>query len=144
MVVDRSALRARFERPEQCVRWVRETLAGVDEQVYLEDPLLQAAVERNLQVISQIVLDVGTHIIAEQGWEGPETYEDVVEILSHHGAVSQSLARRLRWMAGFRNVLVHEYLRVDPRIVYEMATQRLGDYIQFAREIAGWMERSEG
>lgn len=144
MVIDKSALRARFERLEQCARWVREALAGVDEQAYLKDLLLQAAIERNLQIISQIVLDVGTHIIAEQGWEGPEIYEEVVEILGRHGAISQSLARRLRGMAGFRNVLVHEYLKVDPRIVYEVATQRLDDYLQFAREIAEWMERAEG
>ncbi|MCD6289322.1 MAG: DUF86 domain-containing protein [Anaerolineae bacterium] len=115
----------------------------MDEQTYLTDPLLQAAIERHLQVISQIVLDVGTHIIAEQGWEGPEIYQDVIEILSHHGVISQSLAGRLRGMAGFRNVLVHEYLEIDPRIVYEVATQRLDDYLQFAHEIAGWVDRTE-
>ena len=37
------------------------------------------------------------------------------------------LASELRGMAGFRNVLVHGYVAVDPAIVRDVLERRLGD-----------------
>ncbi len=41
----------------------------------------------------------------------------------------------LRRMRGFRNILVHEYTQVDDQIVYQMASERLGDFEVFIREV---------
>jgi uncharacterized protein YutE (UPF0331/DUF86 family) len=38
-------------------------------------------------------------------------------------------------MKGFRNILVHEYGRVDDRIVFDVAVNRLGDFEDFKREV---------
>jgi len=38
-------------------------------------------------------------------------------------------------MKGFRNILVHRYGDIDDRIVYEMATERLGDFEAFKKEV---------
>lgn len=46
-------------------------------------------------------------------------------------------------IAGFRNILVHEYLAVDWDEVYENL-QQLGDLHQFAEHIREWLrERGE-
>jgi uncharacterized protein YutE (UPF0331/DUF86 family) len=115
---------------------------GYDE--YLEDAFVQDVVEHNLQIASQIVLDVSTHIIAEQGWETPDSYEQATLILARHGVIPQTLVGRLRGMAGFRNVLVHGYLEVDQGIVFTVATDHLGDYELFAQSVTAWLERVEG
>ena len=39
-------------------------------------------------------------------------------------------------MIGFRNVLVHDYLDVDRRLVYEVMQQRLGDFEALRRVFA--------
>ena len=96
--------------------------------------------ERNLQIASQIVLDTSTHIIAEQGWESPGSYQQAVEILERHDVIPRSLVERLRGLAGFRNVLVHEYLEIDGYTVYMTATEHLKDYELFARRVAAWVE----
>ena len=114
------------------------------EEAYLTDPFVQDVVERNLQVASQVILDVCTHLIAGQGWENPDTYEDAIATLARHGVIPDALAERLRGMAGFRNILVHEYLEVDSQIVYAVATDHLDDYEEFARCVGGWVERTEG
>jgi uncharacterized protein YutE (UPF0331/DUF86 family) len=115
----------------------------VGEETYLTDPFVQDVVERNLQVASQVILDVCTHLIAGQGWQSPDTYEDAIVILAQRGAIPDALAERLRGMAGFRNILVHEYLEIDSQIVYEVATDHLDDYEEFARCVAAWVERVE-
>lgn len=102
---------------------------------------MQDVVEHNLQIASQIVLDVSTHIIAEQGWEAPDNYEQAVLILARHGVIPQPLIGRLRGMAGFRNILVHEYLEVDQEIVFSVATDHLEDYELFAQAVTAWLER---
>jgi uncharacterized protein YutE (UPF0331/DUF86 family) len=38
-------------------------------------------------------------------------------------------------MKGFRNILVHEYGRIDDRIIYEVLQHRLDDFDAFKREI---------
>ena len=138
MVVDKSVLRARFDKLERCIAKVRAALEDFDEDAYLQDTFLQDVVERNLQLASQIVLDVSTHVIAEQGWESPGSYEEAIQILARHDVIPTSLVGRLKGMAGFRNVLVHEYLEIDGRLVYLAATDHLEDYELFAQHLSAW------
>lgn len=121
---------------------MRAALEDLDEEAYSQDTFLQDVVERNLQLASQIVLDVSTHVIAELGWESPSSYEEAIQILARHDAIPMSLAERLKGMAGFRNVLVHEYLEVDEHLVYLTATDHLEDYELFAQHVAAWAMRS--
>jgi uncharacterized protein YutE (UPF0331/DUF86 family) len=47
-----------------------------------------------------------------------------------------SLAKRLVSMAGFRNVLVHEYLDIDRRRVYRALRDELGDFEKFIKAVS--------
>jgi uncharacterized protein YutE (UPF0331/DUF86 family) len=42
-------------------------------------------------------------------------------------------------MIGFRNVLVHDYLDGDRRLVFEVMRQRLGDFEALRRVFAAWL-----
>jgi len=63
------------------------------------------------------------------------TNRELFEILARRGWLAPALGAKLRDMAGFRNVLVHGYTDVDPRIVREVAQHRLGDLLAFVAEI---------
>jgi len=39
-------------------------------------------------------------------------------------------------MAGFRNVLVHEYLEIDRRRVWRVLNDELGDFEKFIRAVS--------
>ena len=109
-------LRARFDKLERCIAKVRAALEDFDEDAYLQDTFLQDVVERNLQLASQI--------------------------LARHDVIPTSSVGRLREMAGFRNVLVHEYLEIDGRLVYLAATDHLEDYELFAQHLTVWATRA--
>ena len=47
----------------------------------------------------------------------------------------------LRAMKGFRNILVHEYAKVDDRLVYEAMTTRMQDFRVFTDEIRAVLRR---
>ena len=38
-------------------------------------------------------------------------------------------------MKGLRNLLVHEYGRINDELVFDMVRQRLGDFAAFKREV---------
>ena len=49
--------------------------------------------------------------------------------------ISASLGGTLRSMRGMRNVLVHEYGRVDDRLIFDAISHRLGDFDTFKKAI---------
>lgn len=100
---------------------------------------LQDRVERNLQVAIQSCIDIGNHIIAVAGLRAPNDYGDIFRILAENGIMEHNLAETFVKMAGFRNVLVHMYARVDLKRVYQ-ALKQLSDFEAFAKSIAAWLQ----
>ena len=91
-------------------------------------------VERGLQLCAQNALDVATHLAASAGRDVPD-YGAAVDRLRDLGILPPEFAARFRAVAGFRNVVVHGYLDVDPRIVHRLLNERLDDFGEFARHI---------
>lgn len=54
------------------------------------------------------------------------------------------LCSRLQDMARLRNLVVHEYTKIDNAIVYGILKKHLGDFDEFARAIVAYMERTTG
>jgi uncharacterized protein YutE (UPF0331/DUF86 family) len=142
LVVSREVTAARLRRLDRCVQRLRR-LAATPLDVYLADEDAQAITERHLQVAVQSLLDMANHIIAEQGLGSPEDAEELLTCLAAAGAVPADLYERVRGLAGFRNILVHDYLRVDHRIVHGLL-QRLDDLIELARTLDGYVRRAAG
>ena len=46
----------------------------------------------------------------------------------------------MRRAVGFRNISVHAYETLDWAIVYAIATERLGDFVEFGRAVEGLLE----
>lgn len=92
-------------------------------------------VEHTLQLAVQAALDVASHVVSSERLGEPRTNRELFEILARNRWLPAPLAARLQDMAGFRNVLVHGYAEVDPRIVRDVVENRLGDLVAFADEI---------
>jgi len=104
---------------------------------------LRWTVERGLLVGLTLMFQVADHILAEHFRRSPKTYEALLQELCSVGVISTSLYAVLRGVGGFRNVLVHEYVRIDLRHVLEALQQAPERFAAFAREIAGWLERQK-
>lgn len=109
-------------------------------QRYIEDIRLKKAVERSLQVAIEACLDIGRHIIAEEGFRYPEDNKDVFQILAEEGIVPRTLLPVLLDMARFRNLMVHDYARIDDAKVYAILTRNLADFDAYARAIVSYLE----
>ncbi len=139
MVISKEIIDSRLKRLESCQRRLGE-LAKQGLNEFLGDEVSIDLAERNLQIGIQCLLDIGNHIIAERGFQLPESNEDIFRILGKHGVIPKDFASKIEGMAGFRNILVHDYLEIDPKKVYQNLLNALKDFDEFARYIVGYIE----
>jgi uncharacterized protein YutE (UPF0331/DUF86 family) len=71
------------------------------------------------------MIDVGNHIISERGYSKPETYADVFNVLRDKEVIQDDLFSEIDGMTSFRNLLVHDYVRIDRKQVYQLLKNRL-------------------
>ena len=53
--------------------------------------------------------------------------------------MSPDLGRVMIEMTGFRNVVVHEYTRIDAEVVIRILRERLEDFRRFETEALRWL-----
>jgi len=105
--------------------------ADLDE--FVGEPALHDLAERYLHLVVEACLDLANHWIAEKALPTPDSNRDSFTTLETAGELSPELAEKLRGWAGFRNILVHEYLEIDHAIAYRAITDELGDLDEFAK-----------
>jgi len=112
--------------------------ARIPRQHFLADRKEQWAAAYALQTTVQALLDAGAHILSGRFKESPREYGEIVPLLASHGVLAAALGERLLKVAGFRNVLVHEYAAVDYTLVHEKLGQ-LDELAQFAAALDAWL-----
>lgn len=115
-------------------------LQNVDFKTYVENKLVRRTVERTLHLAVEACLDIGQHIIAQEGFRRPADNQDVFVVLAEEGIVSDELLPSLISMAKFRNLIVHDYARIDNAIVFGILKRRLDDFDAYARAIVDYLE----
>ena len=134
---------SKLERLQEYVR-ILNSYRKYSIQEIKKDFTLKGAVERYLEVSLECVLDIGEMVISKEGFRKPETYREVIEILGEKGILPEEFAKRFAEVAKFRNILVHMYAEVDVEMVYEILQNNLGDFDEFAKHIARYLENKEG
>ncbi|MEW5920459.1 MAG: DUF86 domain-containing protein [Bacillota bacterium] len=91
----------------------------------------QWILERGLQLCIQVVLDIGNHVLAEEG-VAVNSYKDIVVELGNRNVIPPSFAQKIQGMAGLRNIIIHEYAVVDLSLLAAIINERLDDFKKFA------------
>jgi uncharacterized protein YutE (UPF0331/DUF86 family) len=116
-----------------------EALKAKPRSEFDEDPYLRDIVERNFEVAAQCCLDICHRIISIEKALKPSDYREAFLRMGELGVLPPEFARKLSPIAGFRNILVHEYIGVDWNEVYSNL-QKTHDLVQFAEHIREWLK----
>lgn len=116
-----------------------EPFQSKEKEDLLQDPYLQDIIERNLEVTAQSVIDIANRIISIEGLKKPLDYYDAIMRLGEAGILPLKFAKKLAPIAGFRNILVHDYLDINWDEVYKNLHQ-LDDIVRFTKQIKTWMK----
>lgn len=140
-MADREVVVRRLRELDRRLGELRRLRATGNAEAYRHELPLQAQVERHLQSALQAVIDVASHLAAQESARTPEDYGDTFVVLADEGLITASLGERLRRAAGMRNVLVHGYAEIDHDIVWESLDQ-LEDLREFAAAVVAHLEIS--
>ena len=114
--------------------------SGADES-RRADPIWLRGVKYTFVTAIEACIDVAQHICATEGSGPPADNGDAVRLLGEHSVCAPALARSIRQAVGFRNVLVHEYVRVNDDIVIDRL-KSLGDLEDFVSQVAAFVARA--
>ncbi len=83
----------------------------------------------------QVVIDLAVSACVRLGLASPPTYADAFRLLADAGVIPDDLAGRLARAAGFCNLVVHAYGRLDLARVHAAATTGPDDLLAFLRAL---------
>lgn len=105
--------------------------------------MLRGAIERYLQVSLECMLDIGEIIISEEKIKRPESYKEIFRTLGEIGVLPEAFARKIEPAAGFRNVLVHMYAKVELDRLYENLQNGVEDMELFTGYVAQFLAKKK-
>jgi len=97
----------------------------------MSNQMVKFALERLLYLVSQACIDLGEEVIAYKKLRKPTTHRDTFDVLGQANIISQDLELRLGKMAGFRNVIAHDYVKIDYTLVYNVLHTQLAGISEF-------------
>ncbi|WP_297527230.1 type VII toxin-antitoxin system HepT family RNase toxin [Thiohalobacter sp.] len=106
---------------------------------FLADPEHYGSAERFLQLAIETLLDMGNHVIAEEGLGTVNQSRDIPRIFRERGLIEPETEESWIRMISFRNILVHAYLELDRRHVHEIIQNHLDDFRAVQRAFARFL-----
>lgn len=98
------------------------------------------AVERAIQVLVEIIIDVSQRVIAEDGQTPAGSGREAIERCVQMGVLSS--IEPYQRMIQFRNFVVHLYERVETMFLVDIVNKRLADFESFRDEVLAYAEQS--
>lgn len=112
-----------------------EDLMPSDENTYIHDLKIKRACEKTIELAIETVIDIISIIVSYRKLGVPQDEDSLIDILKDNKVISNSLAKRIKEMKGFRNILIHKYGHVDDKLVYRFITNEIKDFFSFSKEI---------
>ncbi|MFW9989012.1 MAG: DUF86 domain-containing protein [Candidatus Odinarchaeota archaeon] len=140
MELDR--IREKFLTSKKYLNKLKTIIAESHEN--LENNLdLQLISERIFEVLSQLFLDICTHIISNSSEDPPESYTDCMKKLGKIGVIQPKTTEKTISLIKMRNIIVHQYGDINYRLLLEGLRELDKDFPQFEKEILEWIESKE-
>lgn len=106
----------------------------------LEDSVeLQLQAERIFEIVSQMILDVCTHITAHMEFKPTNSYSDCISRLRENNILTKDLAQIIIQMVKMRNLIVHQYAKINYHILYNAIQTIEDDVEKYKDQILSWI-----
>jgi len=138
-MVDEALLLRKVSELEEYLAQIRE-YKGIHLDEYRSDWKIQRIVERTLQMMIETCVDIAGHIISDKKSRIPVSYADTFKVLEESGILSNQLFEKMEKMAKFRNVVVHQYDKVDGEIVVGILQRDLEDFLSYKEVIIDFIK----
>jgi uncharacterized protein YutE (UPF0331/DUF86 family) len=120
-----------------------EPIKGMGRDEYLHDIYKRKATERLLQEMIEAAIDIKVRMAVGSGHSSPTDYYQSFIQAGELGIISPELAEKLAPAAGLRNRLIHEYDKIDHRIVLEAVAMAGELFPRYVKEIFSALSKGD-
>lgn len=133
-MVDKNLILRKLTELEEYLHQVSE-YSTISVEEYTESWKTQRIVERTLQIMIELCIDIAGHIISDKKLRMPVSYADTFRVLFECRLIAPETYSVMEKMAKFRNIVIHQYEKIDAVIVVMILQKHLSDFLTFRDEL---------
>lgn len=123
---------------QRCVERAREEYGSAPEEFETNYTAQDAATLNILRACEQAI-DLANHLIRTRKMGIPTSSAESFDLLLARGVIDKDLAEKLKRMVHFRNIVVHQYERLDMDILKSVIDSGLDDVVEFGDRVRGFI-----
>lgn len=108
---------------------------------FLNDIDRQESILFNMQMAIQNCVDIAAHIISDEGFGVPGSTNEMFYLLEENGYIKHELAEKMVKAVGFRNLMVHEYGKINLKHVFMFAHKDIDDLNEYVVSLTDKISR---
>ena len=133
-MIDKDILMSKADRVRHHVKRIKEKRPASLEE-FLSQVDLQEIILFNLQMAIQHCIDMASHVISDEGLGMPGSTNEMFYMLQMNGYIPHEVTEKMVAAVGFRNLLVHEYAKIDLEEVYRISHDHIDDLLLFLKAL---------
>ena len=108
---------------------------NTDLGTFLKNIDIQESVLFNIQMAIQNCIDIAAHIISDEGFGIPGSTNEMFYLLEENGYLDNEITEKMVKAVGLRNLVVHEYSKIDLERIFEVTQKDITDLNEFLKSI---------
>ena len=133
-MVDKDLILAKASSVKRHLRRIEEK-RNIDLNIFLKDIDRQESILFNLQMAIQKCIDIAAHIISDEGFGVPGSTNEMFYLLEENDFMGRDITEKMVKAVGFRNLIVHEYEKIELGQVFEIALKDIKDLNDYLKSI---------
>ena len=133
---------AKFQALDEYLVYLKD-LQKVNKKSFLQDYHQFGLAEHYLHLSIEVLLDVAKLVIIAYEFKRPEELQEVFYVLRDKSVINDVLYDKLAGVSSFRNVLIHEYQKIDRELVYKYLQNNIDQFKEFKRQMLRFLGKKK-
>ena len=104
-------------------------------EIFLNDLDRQESILFNAQMAIQNCIDIAAHIVSTEGFGVPGSTNEIFYLLEENSYLNRELTEKMVKTVGFRNLIVHEYAKIELEKVFKIVRDDVNDLEEYLKFI---------
>ncbi|MBN1147254.1 MAG: DUF86 domain-containing protein [Anaerolineales bacterium] len=126
---------------QRCIERARQEYES-DPAGFAENYTAQDAAVLNILRACEQAIDLANHVLQTHKMGIPASSAESFELLQRKLVIDQALAQKLKQMVHFRNIVIHQYQRMDIAVVESVIVSGLDDLVRFGDCVLEFVRRT--
>jgi|SRR3990167_1425575 len=141
MTVRKELVIQKISQADKSLTDARDILKLSDSEI-LGNIINLSALERYFQLTVDAILGANNHIIKETNLKTADDLQSTFSILSDGGVLPKEFAEKIAPVVGLRNLIIHQYEKVDNRKFLEDFRKHNSDFDEYFRQILSYLDKA--